>query len=270
MKNVRFFILLISMVFLVACGDPVMHASSYEMMTSSYKNMLHSLPDNEKQPFIKAYNSIVYSYQNHIAFREKGDTREVIQQRLEHLIDGMNASQIIGEYKKLRRKRALWDIHKLEKEILKKEDDKKQLDLVTIRKYKLYLQKDGKLDRMFLDMVVYNGSKYNLKSISFLIRVGSSYSDTVLPQKRDILLMFPNGLESGKEAFKKIDLGYPSIQRYLPKEPLLSEYSTSGIRGDKVDIVPNIYPTLSDLNRRLNFKKANFQKEFGEYKEARR
>jgi len=263
MKTFQLLTLLACTTFLISCKDPVINASTYEVMNNSYKNILSSLSNEEKKQFNHAYNTIVFSYQNHVAFRKKGDTREVIQERLEALIDGMNSSQVIEVYNRVGKKRALWDIQKLEKNIINIKDDKKQLGLVTIDQYKLYIEKDGKLDRMYLDMVIHNGSKYKLRKADFLIRIGSSYSDTLAPEKRNIYVIFPEGLEQGKDIFKKVDLGYTSSHSYLPKEPMLTEYFASRIGGNDVDINSNINPTLSDLIKGLKVKKSEYEKNFG-------
>lgn len=263
MKTFQLLTLLACTTFLISCKDPVINASTYEVMNSSYKNILSSLSNEEKEQFSHAYNTIVFSYQNHVAFRKKGDTREVIQERLEALIDGMNSSQVIEVYNRVGKKRALWDIQKLEKNIINIKDDKKQLGLVTIDQYKLYIEKDGKLDRMYLDMVIHNGSKYKLRKADFLIRIGSSYSDTLAPEKRNIYVIFPEGLEQGKDIFKKVDLGYTSSHSYLPKEPILTEYLASRIGGNDVDINSNIHPTLSDFKKGLKVKKSEYEKKFG-------
>ncbi len=262
MKIQRIIVILILAMSLAACKSTVVDASTYDKMTSSFKDMLSSLPDEERKQFFNAYSSIIYSYQNHVAFRDKGDTREVIQKRLNSKIGGMNASQILDEYKKVKKKRALWDIQEIEKNLLKGQDSDKQLSLVTIDSYKLYLGKDGYLDRIFLDAVIKNNSKYKLSSAVFLLRVGSSYSDTLLPPQRNIYIEFPSGLESGHEVMKKIDLGYPSSQRYLPKEPILAEQATSRITGDGIDISANRYPTISVLEQSLKKAKKYFEDEF--------
>ena len=262
MKITQLFILLISISLLISCKDAVINASTYETMTSSYNTMLSSLPDEEKKQFSHAYNSIIFSYQNHVAFREKGDTRKIIQKRLSSKIGGMNASQIIKEYQIVRKKRALWDIKQLEKNIATIKNNDNQLSLVTIDQYKLYVEKDGRLNRIFLNLVIHNGSKYKLTSASFLIRVGSSYSDTLSPQKKTVFVIFSEGLEPGKDAHKKIDLGYPSSQLYLPKDPILEEYTTSRISGLDVDLNRNIYPTLEILTKTLEQKNKEYLIEF--------
>lgn len=262
MKLIQLFILLTCITLLTACKEPTINASTYETMRSSYKDMLSSLPDKEKKQFSHAFNSIVFTYQNHVDFREKGDTREIIQKRLKLKIDGMNSSQVFEEYKKVRKKRALWDIAQAKKRIIHIENEYKQLDKVVIKQYELYMEKDGRLDRMFLNAVIHNGSKYKLSDALFTIRIGSSSSDTLSPERRDIYVTFPEGLESGFEVTKKIDLGYPTSQKYLPQNPFLFDHKTSRASGKGFDLNRNIYPTLDDLKKRLKQLKSKYSDEF--------
>ncbi len=265
MKIHQIIIILALALSLAACKSSVIDASSYEKMSNSFNDILSSLPDEEKKQFLHAYSSIVYTYQNHVAFREKGDTKQIIQKRLDSKISGMNASQILEVYKEVRKKRALWDIEKIEENLLNDQEKDKQLNLVTIDRYKLYMGKDGRLDRMFLDAVIKNNSKYKLSSAVFLLRVGSSYSDTLLPPQRNIYVEFPEALEQGHEILKKIDLGYPSSQRYLPKDPILVKQATSRITGNNgVDISANRYPKVSDLKRQLKKARKDFENEFSQ------
>jgi|AntRauTorcE11897_2_1112592.scaffolds.fasta_scaffold25449_3 hypothetical protein len=84
-----------------------------------------------------------------------------------------------------------------------------------------------------------------------------------MPQKRDIYINVPEGLGNGRAVSKKVDLGEPSSHRYLPKNPVLAEYTTSRLSGKDVDISSNVFPALADLEKRLELKKGEFEKEFG-------
>lgn len=262
MKTVKLLILFISFTFLVSCSDPVLNASSYEVMRDSYKTILYSLPNEEKTQFSDAYNNIVVAYLNHPAFTKKGEKREIRQKRLESVIGGMNAQQIIDASKDIWKKRAVWDIRDLEKRIAKIKKNNQQLKLVSIDEYKLYVEKDGNADRIFLDIVIHNGSKYKLTIADFLITIGSSYSDGISPIKKSFYVTFPEGLKQGQTVSKKIDLGYSSSQNYLPKEPILEEYITSKVAGNNIHIDSNIHPTLSDLEKWLKSKKIKYEESF--------
>lgn len=251
MKKTQMLVLANSIIFLVACSEPVIDASTDSKMIESYEEIYKSLPDEKKEQFKFSYGSILYSYRTHRAYRKTDDTKEIIRKRIENAINGKNADQIIEEYTKVQRTRSLWAIQDIEKQIAKREEDKEQLARVKIDRYELYLAQDGMRDRMFLDAVILNDSKYKLSSAVFDIRVGSSFSHTLLPQKRSIYVEFPEGLEQGSNILRTIDLGHPTPQRYLPQGPILSEYSTSRIAGAGMDISANIYPAVSDLEKTL-------------------
>jgi len=261
MKKVQLSILLACMALLISCTEPVMDASSYVAMKNSYKKILSSLPNEEKQLFSDAYNSIVVNYLNHAAFREKGETRKISQKRLERVIGGMNASQIIEVSNRALKASISWDIQDLEKRINKIKDYNKQLDLVTINQYKLYTEKDGGVDRMFLDIVIHNGSKYKLAIADLSIRVGSSYSDTLSPQKH-LFVTFPKGLEKGQDILKKIDLGYLSSDNYFPKKPILKEYLITKVGGNNVSNA-SFRRTLPDLKKALKSKRSKYMRKYG-------
>ena len=247
---------------LVACGEPLMDASTKESRITSYKKIYNSLPETEKKLFRLAYRTIEFTYRNHQAFRKKDETKEIVNKRIKTLIDGKNSRQIVEEYKKIRRIRALWDIDQAKKRIVDIENRYKQLDKVVIKQYELYMGKDGKLDRMFLRAVIQNGSKYRLSDALFTIRIGSSSSDTLSPRTKRLYVQFPEELEPGFEVTKKIDLGYPTSQKYLPQNPVLAEYTTSRITGRELDLNRNISPTLEDLKKRLELKKSKYSSEF--------
>ena len=255
-------VLLLACGFLVACGEPTMDASTKQSTVNSYKKIYNSLPENEKEVFRLAYGTIVFTYRNHQNFRKKGDTEELVNKRIRAVIDGKNSKQIVEEYKKIRKIRALWDIEQAKKRIVSIENEYKQLDKVVIKQHKLYMGKDGRLDRMFLRAVIHNGSKYNLSDALFTIRIGSSSSDTLSPETKRIYVRFPGGLNSGVEVTKKIDLGYPTSQKNLPQNPVLAEYTTSRVSGRGFDLNRNISPTLDDLKKRLELKKSEYSSEF--------
>lgn len=257
------FILSVCITLLAACTNPIIDASTPESMEYSAAKIVSSLPDKDKESFHQAYSSIVFSYRSHVAFVEEGDTRDVIEKRLRQKIDGLNSRQILEEYEKVKKKSALWSIKIIERDIEKAKNDRDQINLVTIDQYKLYMGKDGVLDRMYMDLTVHNGSIYNLKDFLFSIRLGSSTKDTLLPQKMDIYVHISEGLEAGGRSGKQIDLGEPSYQMYFPENPVVSEYSTVRITGNDVDINSNIYPSLPELEKRLVLAKVKFEEDFG-------
>lgn len=136
------------------------------------------------------------------------------------------------------------------------------MNSVVIKKYKLYTEKDGDSDRIFLDALIHNGSKYNLTIADFLIRIGSSYSDG-LQSKRSIFVTFPEELELGQDILKKIDLGYSSPQNQLPREPMLVDSTVSRIGGNNISVDSNIHPTLSNLEKGLKSKKSDYRQRYG-------
>jgi len=264
MRKSRVLLLVSIIALLIACGEPVIDASTNDSMSKSYDRIYDSLSDEKREEFKFAYGSIVNSYRTHRAFRTTEDTKETIHRRLESAIQNKNADQILEEFRKVRKTRGLWEIQRIEKQIAKLLEDKKQLERVEIDKYKLYMDKDGMLDRIFLDAVISNGSIYNLTSAVFTIRIGSSFSNTLLPQKRTIYFEFPEGLGQGSEIATTIDLGQPTFQRYLPRDPVLSEHSISRISGEEIDISAIVYPKVSDLEKTLMTKKNDYKNEFGE------
>lgn len=103
-KIIQLLIVCTCLVSLVSCSDPVINASSYEVMRDSYKKILYSLPNKEKQQFNNAYNAVVVAYLNHPAFMKSKKKREINQKQLEKVIGGKNAQQIIKIAKRVGKK----------------------------------------------------------------------------------------------------------------------------------------------------------------------
>lgn len=264
MKFLQHLLVLFSFLLLTSCSEPVMDATDEETMKQSFKNMLNSLPAEEKKQFFKAYHKVVYAYKSHKGFKQKGDSKELIQSRINDLINQKTVTEIIEQAKIIKKKKAQYKIKNIEAQLLARKDDNKQLSLAKINQYKLYMTTDGFFDQIFLDVVIYNGSKYDLSHLVLAITIGSSMSHTLISPEKHIYLEFPETLKAGELTSKLIDLGRATDRFYLPKDPILAKYTTTSleIAKEERDILKNQYPRVADLKKMLLEKKQEYQTEY--------
>lgn len=265
MKFLQHSLVLFSFLLLTSCSEPVMDATDEDMMKQSFKNMLDSLPDEEKKQFFKAYHKVVYAYKSHKAFGKKGDPKELIQSRINNLINQKTVTEIIEQAKVIKKKKAQYKIENIEAQLLARKDDIKQLSLAKINQYKLYMTSNGFFDQIFLDLDIYNGSKYDLSHLVFVITIGSSMSHTLISPKKSMYIKFPETLKVGELASKLIDLGRATDRFYLPKDPILAKYATTHleIAEEEREIFENQTPRVADFERMLLEKKQEYQTEYG-------
>ena len=256
--------LTLSLLALTACSDPVIDASTEKSMKTSFDKIYQALPGDEKAEFKFSYGGILYAYKTSRSFKKKGDSKALINKRIKAAINGKNAQEINGIYRGVKKTKSLWAIQSIKNQIEKRADDVKQLKTVTIESYDLTLVPDGSREQMFLQATIYNGSKYTLSDALFVIRIGSSFSDTLLSQNRNVYVAFPDGLEQGSSVIKNIDLGRPTAHFYLPRKPVIAEYLTGRITGKGVDITARLHPDITFLEETLREKERKHNDEFSE------
>ena len=264
MRNNVHMVLILSLLALTACSDPVIDASTEKSMKTSFEKIYQALPGDQKAEFKFSYGAILYAYRTSRSFKKKGDSKALINKRIKAAINGKNAQEINSIYRDVKKTKSLWAIQNIKNQIEQRADDVKQLKTVIIESYDLRLAPDGSRERMFLQATIYNGSKYTLSDVLFVIRIGSSFSDTLLSQNRNLYITFPDGLEQGHSVIRNIDLGRPTAHFYLPRKPVIAEYLTGRITGQGVDITARLHPDIAFLEKTLREKEREHNDAFYE------
>ena len=70
MRNILCLVLLINLLALTACSDPVIDASTEKSMKNSFDKIYQALPDDEKAEFKFSYGAILYAYKTSRSFKK--------------------------------------------------------------------------------------------------------------------------------------------------------------------------------------------------------
>lgn len=169
---------LATLLFLIACNDSRIDASSDDKLEASIEEIASSLNDAEKKEFQDALMFIALQKIDFSGLMSRDlDSEEIVSNYLNQIkneIDGKTAADVIAHADKLRddlserqKKQALNEIAELEEKSLQAKLAKEELSKFEVIRSRFYKEKDFIGDRPIIEITVRNNSPYAISRIFF-------------------------------------------------------------------------------------------------------
>ena len=246
------------LILLTACTEPVIDATSKESLKESSEVLADTLPKEQKKQFTDELRQFISWHHSFKSFQQKGDTDEIVWQRIASMLHGKNAEGFMLEYKKAQKIQALWHVEYYKQSQEPHKYGNQQRAKVLLDDYHIYTRADGKY---YIKYTILNNSLHALREAIFDVVVASKNTKTTWEVDKVLRMKFPHWLQPGESAVKTIQL-FGNYFDEAPEDMVLKKIA-----------LPNITYSEEDVYHRNGASKHNtnkieyYQKRMDEYKE---